>query len=49
LQEVMGFQRVGHFKEIGFKFDQWLDVVFMQMMLSGPLPSAQSGEGVDSM
>jgi L-amino acid N-acyltransferase len=34
LQEVMGFQRVGHFKEIGFKFDQWLDVVFMQMILS---------------
>ena len=33
LQESLGFQRVGCFKEIGYKFDQWLDVVFMQLML----------------
>jgi L-amino acid N-acyltransferase len=33
LQESMGFQRVACFKEIGFKFDRWLDVVFMQLML----------------
>ena len=33
LQESLGFQRVGSFKEIGYKFDQWLDVVFMQLML----------------
>ena len=33
LQESMGFQKVGCFKEIGHKFDQWLDVVFMQLML----------------
>jgi phosphinothricin acetyltransferase len=33
LHEGMGFQKVGHFREIGYKFDQWLDVVFMQLML----------------
>lgn len=33
LQESMGFEPVARFKEIGYKFDQWLDVVFMQLML----------------
>ncbi len=28
-----GFEEVAHFKEVGFKFDSWLDVVFMQKML----------------
>lgn len=29
----MGFVQVGHFREIGYKFDQWLDVVFLQLRL----------------
>lgn len=33
LQESLGFVRVAHFREIGYKFDQWLDVVFFQLML----------------
>jgi phosphinothricin acetyltransferase len=33
LQESLGFERVALFKEIGYKFDQWLDVVFMQLKL----------------
>jgi len=33
LQESLGFQHVGRFKEVGYKFCQWLDVVFMQLML----------------
>ena len=33
LQESLGFQRVAHFKEVGYKFGQWLDVVFLQLML----------------
>jgi phosphinothricin acetyltransferase len=28
-----GFKEVGTFKEVGFKFDQWLDVTFMQLNL----------------
>jgi len=30
LHEKMGFVKVGHFKEVGYKFDQWLDVGFWQ-------------------
>jgi L-amino acid N-acyltransferase len=33
LQESLGFVRVAHFKEIGLKFGQRLDVVFLQLML----------------
>ena len=29
--EKFGFTEVGTFKEVGFKFDQWLDVLFMQL------------------
>jgi phosphinothricin acetyltransferase len=33
LQESLGFERVGLLKEVGFKFGQWLDVVYCQLML----------------
>jgi phosphinothricin acetyltransferase len=33
LQQSLGFTRVAHFKEVGYKFGQWLDVVFLQLML----------------
>jgi L-amino acid N-acyltransferase YncA len=33
LQESLGFTRVGHLKEVGRKFDQWLDVVYLQIVL----------------
>lgn len=28
-----GFTQVGHLKEVGFKFNRWLDVVYMQLLL----------------
>jgi L-amino acid N-acyltransferase len=31
--EKLGFKKIGQFKEVGYKFDQWLDLVFMQLML----------------
>jgi phosphinothricin acetyltransferase len=31
--EVMGFDRVAHFREVGRKFDRWLDVVFLELVL----------------
>ncbi|MES2812722.1 MAG: N-acetyltransferase family protein [Bacteroidota bacterium] len=31
--QKMGFENVGHIKQTGFKFDRWLDSVFMQLML----------------
>jgi phosphinothricin acetyltransferase len=33
LLESAGFSRVGHFREVGRKFDRWLDVVFLQLVL----------------
>ena len=33
LQESLGFQQVAHLREVGFKFDRRLDVVYMQLML----------------
>jgi phosphinothricin acetyltransferase len=29
-----GFVEVGHLKQVGFKFDRWLDVFYMQLMLA---------------
>jgi phosphinothricin acetyltransferase len=37
LQERLGFQKVAHFKEVGQKFGQRLDVIFMQLMLQPDL------------
>lgn len=33
LHERMGFEKVAHFKEVGFKFGQWLDVGYWELML----------------
>jgi phosphinothricin acetyltransferase len=33
LHERFGFRQVGTFREVGFKFDRWLDVVHMQRMV----------------
>ncbi len=33
LHEKLGFQKVAHFKETGFKFDQWIDVGYWELML----------------
>ena len=33
LHERLGFTKVAHFREVGFKFDRWLDVVQYQLML----------------
>ena len=34
LHTSLGFTRVGHLKEVYYKFDRWLDVVYMQLLLS---------------
>ena len=31
--ERLGFERVGHLREVGFKFGRRLDLVFLQRML----------------
>jgi L-amino acid N-acyltransferase YncA len=34
LHQRMGFERVAHFRQVGRKFDRWLDLIFMQRLLS---------------
>jgi phosphinothricin acetyltransferase len=33
LHAAAGFTEVARFKEVGFKFDRWLDLVFMELLL----------------
>jgi phosphinothricin acetyltransferase len=33
LHERLGFEKVAHFREVGRKFDRWLDLVFLQRYL----------------
>ena len=33
LHESLGFKKVAHFQEVGYKFDKWIDVGFWQIML----------------
>lgn len=35
-----GFEKVGHLRQVGYKFDRWLDVVYMQLPLR---PDDRSG------
>jgi phosphinothricin acetyltransferase len=28
------FEKVGHFKQVGFKFGRWLDVIYMELNLA---------------
>jgi L-amino acid N-acyltransferase YncA len=33
LHERFGFEKVGHLKQVGFKFGRWLDVVYMELLV----------------
>jgi phosphinothricin acetyltransferase len=33
LHQLYGFREVAHLKEVGFKFNQWLDLKFLQLIL----------------
>lgn len=33
LHEKLGFEKVAHFKEVGYKFDRWIDVAYWQLAL----------------
>ena len=34
LHKSFGFAEVAHFKEVGFKFNKWLDLKFLELLLS---------------
>jgi L-amino acid N-acyltransferase YncA len=33
LHQKFGFEQVGHFKQVGYKFDRWLDVIYMELLI----------------
>jgi len=33
LHAAFGFEKVGHFKQTGFKFNRWLDLVYMEKLV----------------
>jgi phosphinothricin acetyltransferase len=33
LHAKAGFEKVGHMKHLGFKFNRWLDVIYMELLL----------------
>ena len=33
LHARFGFEKVGHFRQVGFKFGRWLDVVYMERLI----------------
>jgi phosphinothricin acetyltransferase len=35
LHEALGFQKVAHFKEVGRKFERWIDVGYWQLLPGG--------------
>lgn len=36
LHKRFGFEETAHFKQVGYKFGRWLDLKFLQLMLSTP-------------
>ncbi|MSU64001.1 MAG: N-acetyltransferase family protein [Pedosphaera sp.] len=38
LHASFGFEQVGLFKQVGFKFGRWLDVAYMELLLPRSLP-----------
>jgi phosphinothricin acetyltransferase len=33
LSEKLGFSKIGHFKEVGYKFNKWIDVGYWELIL----------------
>jgi phosphinothricin acetyltransferase len=42
LHAAFGFEKVAHFRQVGFKFGRWLDVIYMELLLSPSLPPPPS-------
>lgn len=38
-----GFEQVGHFRQVGYKFGRWLDVVYMERLVGSPAVAEGSG------
>lgn len=45
LHEQYGFEKVGLFKSVGYKFDRWLDVIYMEKLFPVPADMNQRPVG----
>jgi phosphinothricin acetyltransferase len=34
LHESLGFEKIGHFREVGWKFNNWVDVTYWELILN---------------
>ncbi|MBP6826164.1 MAG: N-acetyltransferase [Saprospiraceae bacterium] len=41
LHEKFGFEKVAHFKEVGFKFNQWVDVGYWELLVNKRPPDSK--------
>ena len=41
MHEKRGYVQVAHFPKVGYKFEQWHDIVWMQKILDGPVRKIQ--------
>lgn len=42
LHEKMGFEKVAHFKEVGWKMNRWIDVGYWELIIQNTEPDATS-------
>jgi phosphinothricin acetyltransferase len=47
LHAKFGFEHAGHLREVGFKFGRWLDVIYMELLLDGPVAGKLRGKDED--
>ena len=43
LHEKFGFIEVAHFKEVGFKFNRWMDLKFLELIVAPSQPPMRGG------
>ncbi len=46
LHQKFGFQQVGYLREVGFKFNRWLDLVLMQRILTVDATATEPDHGI---
>lgn len=46
LHAAFGFEQVARFREVGYKFGRWLDVIFMELLLGATGPRAAGDAGL---
>lgn len=47
LHAALGFERIGAFKDVGYKHGRWLDIVLMQKVLNVGAKTPPDGPGLD--